>query len=124
PPQQQPHYQLLPDDHHGAGGHAVEPRGLRAAEPTADVRRIAASDGSLSSQHGLSFSGLEADRTPVDFVLAAFALAPGLAIGSFLNVVAARVPLRRSVIRPASACMACGVEIRWYDNVPLVSYVL
>ena len=56
--------------------------------------------------------------------LAAVALAPGLAVGSFLNVVAARVPLRRSLVRPGSACMACGEPIAWYDNVPLVSYAL
>jgi leader peptidase (prepilin peptidase)/N-methyltransferase len=55
-------------------------------------------------------------------VFAALALAPGLALGSFLNVVAARVPLRRSLARPSSACMACGHELAWYDNVPLVSY--
>lgn len=54
--------------------------------------------------------------------LAAFALAPGLAIGSFLNVLAARIPLRRSVVHPRSACMSCGSELAWYDNVPLVSY--
>jgi len=60
----------------------------------------------------------------VDFALAAAALAPGLALGSFLNVVAARVPLRRSIVRPPSACMSCGQRIRWYDNIPLVSYVL
>jgi len=58
----------------------------------------------------------------VDFALAAVAFAPALALGSFLNVVAARVPLRRSIVRPPSACMACAHEIRWYDNVPLVSY--
>jgi leader peptidase (prepilin peptidase)/N-methyltransferase len=58
----------------------------------------------------------------VDFALAAVAFAPGLAVGSFLNVVAARVPLRRSIIRPPSACMACGKHIRWYDKIPLVSY--
>ena len=58
----------------------------------------------------------------MDLALAAAALAPGLALGSFLNVVATRVPLRRSIVRPPSACMACGQEIRWYDNVPLLSY--
>jgi leader peptidase (prepilin peptidase)/N-methyltransferase len=57
-------------------------------------------------------------------VLAALALAPGLALGSFLNVVAARVPLRRSIVRPPSACMSCGHEIAWYDNVPVVSWLL
>jgi leader peptidase (prepilin peptidase) / N-methyltransferase len=56
--------------------------------------------------------------------LAALALAPGLALGSFLNVVAARVPLRRSIVRPPSACMVCAHEIAWYDNVPVVSWLL
>ena len=55
---------------------------------------------------------------------AALALAPGLALGSFLNVVAARVPLKRSLVSPPSACMACEQEIAWYDNVPLLSYAL
>jgi leader peptidase (prepilin peptidase) / N-methyltransferase len=55
---------------------------------------------------------------------AALALAPGLALGSFLNVVAARLPLKRSLVSPGSACMACGHEIAWYDNVPLLSYAL
>jgi len=53
--------------------------------------------------------------------LAAFV--PGLALGSFLNVVAARVPLRRSVVRPASACMSCATPIAPLDNLPLLSYV-
>lgn len=55
---------------------------------------------------------------------AALALAPGLAVGSFLNVVAARVPLKRSLVRPGSACMSCSTPIAWYDNVPLVSYLV
>ena len=54
--------------------------------------------------------------------LAAAGLAPGLVLGSFLNVVAARVPLRRSVVHPGSACMECSAPIAWYDNVPVVSY--
>jgi leader peptidase (prepilin peptidase)/N-methyltransferase len=60
----------------------------------------------------------------VDFALAAVAFAPGLALGSFLNVVAARLPQRRSVVRSRSACMACGTQIRAVDNIPLLSYVL
>lgn len=55
---------------------------------------------------------------------AAFAVLPALALGSFLNVVAARVPERRSIIRPPSSCGSCGVEIRWRDNIPVLSYVL
>jgi leader peptidase (prepilin peptidase)/N-methyltransferase len=60
----------------------------------------------------------------VDAVLGTAFLVPGLALGSFLNVVAARVPLRRSIVRPGSACMSCGAQIAWYDNVPLLSYAL
>ena len=56
--------------------------------------------------------------------LGAFAVLPGLAIGSFLNVVAARLPERRSLLHPRSACRSCLAPIAWYDNVPLVSYVL
>src|SRR5207247_3208632 len=70
----------------------------------------------------LSPPSTPADTAIVDFALAAVVFAPGLALGSFLNVVAARVPLRRSIVRPPSACMSCGQEIRWYDNIPLVSY--
>ena len=60
----------------------------------------------------------------MDFAVAAVFLAPGLALGSFLNVVAARVPLKRSIVRPRSACMSCGTELAWYDNVPLLSWAL
>jgi leader peptidase (prepilin peptidase)/N-methyltransferase len=45
-------------------------------------------------------------------------------VGSFLNVVASRLPLGRSVSKPRSACMHCGTEIRPRDNVPLLSYLL
>ena len=56
--------------------------------------------------------------------LAAVALVPGLALGSFLNVVAARIPLGRSIATPGSACMSCEQSLAWYDNVPVVSYVV
>ena len=59
----------------------------------------------------------------MDFVLP-LVFVPGLALGSFLGVVAARVPLRRSIVRPGSACMSCEAPIRWYDNVPVFSYAL
>jgi leader peptidase (prepilin peptidase)/N-methyltransferase len=56
--------------------------------------------------------------------LALVSLAPGLALGSFLNVVAARVPRRTSIVKPASACMACGTPIAMRDNVPVLSWFL
>ena len=58
----------------------------------------------------------------MDLALGVLAFWPALALGSFVNVVAARVPLRRSVVRPRSGCMSCGAELAWYDNVPVVSY--
>jgi len=48
----------------------------------------------------------------------------GLVLGSFLNVVIARLPERRSLWAPRSACPGCGAAIAWYDNVPLLSFVL
>jgi leader peptidase (prepilin peptidase) / N-methyltransferase len=60
----------------------------------------------------------------MSFAAAGFAFLPALAIGSFLSVVAARVPLRRSVAAGRSACMSCGSQIAWYDNVPVVSWLL
>jgi leader peptidase (prepilin peptidase) / N-methyltransferase len=60
----------------------------------------------------------------MDMTFAAIALLPGLAIGSFLNVVAARIPLHRSIVSPGSACMACEAELSWHDNVPLLSFAL
>jgi leader peptidase (prepilin peptidase)/N-methyltransferase len=48
----------------------------------------------------------------------------GLLIGSFLNVCIYRWPRDLSVIRPRSACTACEKQIAWYDNVPILSYVI
>lgn len=48
----------------------------------------------------------------------------GLAIGSFLTVVIARLPEGRSLWGPRSACPSCGATIAWYDNIPLISFAL
>jgi leader peptidase (prepilin peptidase)/N-methyltransferase len=48
----------------------------------------------------------------------------GLLLGSFLNVCTLRWPTDASVVRPPSHCPACGYTIRWYDNVPVVSYLI
>jgi leader peptidase (prepilin peptidase)/N-methyltransferase len=48
----------------------------------------------------------------------------GLAIGSFLNVCIARLPVGGSIVRPRSKCPRCGHAIRWYDNIPVLSYVI
>ena len=53
-----------------------------------------------------------------------FIFAFGCCIGSFLNVVIYRVPRDESLVKPASACPACGRHIRFYDNIPLLSWLL
>ena len=57
-------------------------------------------------------------------MIAVFAGLLGLIVGSFLNVVIHRVPLRRSVVWPASQCPGCGEPIKPRDNIPLISYAL
>ena len=44
-------------------------------------------------------------------------------IGSFLNVCIVRIPERKSIVSPASACPKCGARVRPYDNVPVLSYL-
>ena len=52
----------------------------------------------------------------------AFVFLLGAAVGSFLNVVAGRLPYEKSLLWPGSRCEACFQPIRWFDNVPLMSY--
>ncbi|MFY3742889.1 prepilin peptidase [Anaeromyxobacter sp. Red801] len=54
----------------------------------------------------------------------AWVFAVGAVIGSFLNVVIARVPVGESIVHPPSRCPACGAGIRWFDNIPIVSWLL
>lgn len=48
----------------------------------------------------------------------------GAFIGSFLNVCVHRLPRNESVVQPPSRCYACGARVRWYDNLPVLSYLL
>jgi leader peptidase (prepilin peptidase) / N-methyltransferase len=56
--------------------------------------------------------------------IAALIALPSLAFGSFLNVVASRLPGKRSIVHPPSACESCETPIRRRDNIPLLSFVL
>lgn len=58
---------------------------------------------------------------PFSYIIAG---AFGAIIGSFLNVVIHRLPLEESVAFPSSKCPSCSTEIAFYDNVPVLSYVL
>ena len=63
-------------------------------------------------------------RDCVDLVLASIIFVLGLAFGSFLNVCIYRLPLRLSVVRPGSACPECKRAIAFYDNVPVLSWLI
>src|ERR1700690_1792567 len=58
---------------------------------------------------------------PWFFPTAAFLF--GAIIGSFLNVCIHRIPAGQSIVRPGSHC-ACGAPIAWYDNIPILSWLL
>lgn len=48
----------------------------------------------------------------------------GLCVGSFLNVVIYRVPQQMSLSSPASHCTACSYKLKWYDNIPILSFLI
>lgn len=59
--------------------------------------------------------------TVVTYILAAIV---GLCVGSFLNVVIYRVPNKMSLAKPASHCPQCGYKLKFYDNIPIISYCI
>lgn len=64
------------------------------------------------------------DATAVRPLVAAWVALVGAVVGSFLNVVIARVPAGQSIVSPRSRCPRCGAPIAWYDNVPVVSWIV
>jgi leader peptidase (prepilin peptidase)/N-methyltransferase len=52
-----------------------------------------------------------------------FTLCLGLTIGSFLNVVIVRLPLEKSIAFPGSHCPSCQAKLKWYENLPVLSYL-
>lgn len=61
--------------------------------------------------------------TPL-IVYSLFALVFGLVVGSFLNVCICRMPNNESIVSPPSHCPHCSYQICWYDNIPLLSYLI
>ncbi len=58
------------------------------------------------------------------WILPVWLFAVGSMVGSFLNVVVYRLPAGKSIVHPGSHCPACGHTIRWYHNVPIVSWLV
>lgn len=59
-----------------------------------------------------------------DSIFLLFTSILGLCVGSFLNVVAWRTPRGHSIVAPPSACPSCGRRIRWFENIPVLSWIL
>lgn len=60
----------------------------------------------------------------MDILLLVFVFIVGAIVGSFLNVCIYRLPKGRSIIFPGSHCPNCTAKIRWYDNIPILSYII
>lgn len=60
----------------------------------------------------------------MDFVVYVFAFLLGLTIGSFLNVVIFRIPKGEDLAKKRSHCMSCGYQLRWFDLIPLFSWIV
>ena len=59
----------------------------------------------------------------IPYLMEVYLFIIGAIIGSFLNVCIHRIPLKESIIFPRSRCPKCGNEIRWYQNIPILSYI-
>lgn len=57
-------------------------------------------------------------------LISIFVLITGACVGSFLNVVALRAITKESIVFPSSKCPKCNTPIKWYDNIPILSYFL
>lgn len=57
-------------------------------------------------------------------LIGAYVFFAGMCIGSFLNVCIYRLPEGKSIVRPPSSCPQCGTRIKWYDNIPVISYLI
>ena len=63
------------------------------------------------------------DLVPKPLILT-FAFAVGAVVGSFLNVIILRLPRDESIVTPGSHCPHCGAAVRWWDNVPVLSWLV
>jgi leader peptidase (prepilin peptidase)/N-methyltransferase len=59
----------------------------------------------------------------LDSFMVLYSILFGLALGSFVNVCIYRIPIKKSIISPPSTCPNCGQRIKFYDNIPLISYI-
>jgi leader peptidase (prepilin peptidase)/N-methyltransferase len=75
-------------------------------------------------EHGFLIIKEGAFEMSLNGIITIFSFLFGLAIGSFLNVCIYRIPLKKSLVYPPSSCPQCGERIRFYDNIPIISYIV
>ena len=61
--------------------------------------------------------------SPILILMTIFIFLFGIVIGSFLNVCIYRIPKGEDIVKTSSHCMSCGYQLRWYDLIPLFSYI-
>ncbi len=64
------------------------------------------------------------DPVALKWFLNAYVFVLGAVVGSFLNVCISRMPERQSIVKPRSRCPKCESEISWYDNLPVISFII
>ena len=62
--------------------------------------------------------------TGLQIILTVFGFLFGASFGSFFNVIIYRLPREESIVMPGSHCMKCNEPIQWFDNIPLLSYII
>lgn len=67
---------------------------------------------------------MDVDGSGLSLLLLLYVMFVGACLGSFVNVVVSRLPQGLSIVRPSSRCPSCATPIRWYDNIPILSYLL
>lgn len=60
----------------------------------------------------------------MEILYSIYAFIFGLLIGSFLNVVILRLPLKKDLVKTRSACTQCGTQLKWYHNIPVLSFLV
>ncbi|MBD3791372.1 MAG: prepilin peptidase [Campylobacterales bacterium] len=60
----------------------------------------------------------------MELIITLFVFVFGIMIGSFLNVVIYRIPKGENIAFPASRCQGCGTPLKWYHNIPLLSWLV
>src|ERR1700686_2184296 len=81
-------------------------------------------NGLLNSSFEIRNSSFLVQSMQMGQLLAFYAFGIGAIVGSFLNVVIYRYPRGESIVFPGSHCPSCGAAIRWFDNIPIVSFLV